>query len=91
MGKTKKTLQKELRTKAVQKAEEPDSEVFQQAIRKQRKKFSHFVFTEIAPAITPCNFVNDALFTNNGLKDKNLSYVLFAHSPIVVGSEEGNA
>ncbi len=79
-----------IRPKTVMKASEPDSEAFQKAIRKQRKKFSHFVFTETAPAMTPCNFVNDALVTNNGLKDKNLSYVLFAHNPNVVGVEAGD-
>ena len=75
MGKTKKSLPKMIRPKTSMKAVKPDSEAFKKAVRKQRKKFSHFVFTETAPAMKPCNFVNEALVTNNGLKDKNLSYV----------------
>lgn len=94
MGKTKKQAPKErllrgTRPKTVLKANNHDS--FQKTVQKQRKKFRHFVFTETAPAMNPNTFVNEALRAKNDLLDKNVSYVLFAHSPLVVGNEECNS
>lgn len=64
-------------------------EAARKTVQKQRNKFSHFVFTETSPAITPKALVCTALSTSPGVYHPSMSYVLFAHNPVVDPTTSG--